>query len=137
MIDKASKKRIADSKVVPLEGFEDTIELSHSEEASVWLSKWLQTVHPYKRYKKWIIKESIEPDTDSGVIFSKLKNYYIKYVLNEEWSEKKFVAVVDELLSDISHYMSPDTFDSLGTMYDEGKLKIQKMADKAKRKKRI
>lgn len=96
-------------------------ELTPEQETDAFLSKYQQIVDPIVKYSKYF--ESSAKGIDH--IFRDVKIYYKKLVIEGNWSEKKYVAVLDDIFTNRA-VLTITTLDLAGLRYDNGKLTSQR-----------
>lgn len=104
-------------------------ELSVEEKSDVFMSKYMDTIDPVERYKKYF--QSSAKGLDH--ILRDIKLYYKKLVAEDnKWTEKKYVEVINDLMENRT-VISITTLDRAGLMYDKEQLASQR---KSKRRRR-
>lgn len=88
---------------------------SDRELSEYFTEKWKKTVKPFSSYKSFKKYEN-----DYSIIFSIIKNNYIKFVLEKEWSEEKYATVLDEIFKRKSNISEKD-IEKWGVVYDRRK----------------
>ena len=116
-----------------LEGFEDFFVLSDKEKADRWMSKWLETAKPFYNYNTWLTQMNSVYGDSHAVSFAKIKNFYNHFVINQQWNEKKYVAVLDEILKGKINRLSIGLIEEKGDAYENGMLQVQRNAERKKR----
>lgn len=100
-------------------GFEE--ELTDEQKADLFMSKYMDTMKPLERYSKYF--ESSAKSFEH--ILRDVKLNYKKLVLNGSWTERKYVTVIDDILTNRS-VLSVITLDRGGLMYDKNNLASQR-----------
>lgn len=114
---------------------EELMELNDEEKQERFMSKYLKFVHPFSEYKTYFATKNMQPP----VFLKFVKNFYKTYVLEKEWSEEKYIMVIDHIC--VKDYtLSHKAMEQFGEKYHKGELDIQlteTKVDNRKRKKRI
>lgn len=121
---------------IPLsfDGYEedDVLRLTENQETDSFMSRWMMNVDPFVRYASHLEDAA----TDEALVLSLVRHSYRKFVLRGDWSEEKYVMVVDNAL--ISRdILSDKTFEKHGRMYEEGTLEVQQILRRKERRKRV
>lgn len=133
--DIAAKHNPLFSKKTPL-AFDNASEdelttLTDSQKADRFMSNWMQVMRPFYHYKRYF--EDIPKSQDR--VLREVKNYYSKYVAKGDWGEKKYVMIVDSILTN-RFPLTPSVFEKTEKLYEEGRLEVQ-VQEKRKRRRRI
>lgn len=102
--------------------------LTDEEKVDFFMSKYMEVVNPVERYKKYF--ESSAKGLDH--ILRDIKLYYKKLVVEGNWTEKKYVAVINDLLENRT-VISITTLDRSGLMFDKEQLASQRKARRRRR----
>lgn len=102
--------------------------LTNDEKADVFMSKYMDVVNPVARYQKYF--ESSAKGLDH--ILRDIKLYYKKLVVEGQWTEKKYVEVINDLLENRT-VISITTLDRSGLMFDKEQLASQRKARRRRR----
>jgi len=100
---------------------EELILLTDSQKSEKFLSKYLEVVHPFTRFKEYFNSSA---KTNSHLL-KEIKTFYIKLVLSEKWSEKKYVACINDIFEN-KLVLGVTTLDLAGIKFDKGQLASQK-----------
>lgn len=123
------------SKQSPLEfdnvSAEELTALTDSQRADRFMSNWMQVMHPFSTYRRYFDETPKSEDR----ILRDVKNYYSRYVVKGGWGEKKYVMIVDSILTNRLQ-LTPSVFDKTEKLYEGGRLDVQ-MQEKRKRRRRI
>lgn len=120
--------------VSPLDGFDEFMNLSGSEQADVWASDWIRTFRPLRNFPDWV-KFCNKRYGSWSFAVKLLKDAYRNFVVSGSWSEEKFNLVVLEILrGNLS--VSFKSFENLGKTYDLGNLSLQKKRNRQKKRDR-
>jgi hypothetical protein len=115
-----------EAECLPLEGLELT--LSADNLAEQYISK-LQADGFITKNKAYLANYI---NSDVGIAFSHIKTAYKQYVISGGWTDKKFSAVIDEIMLR-RVFFNAKSFLSIGIDYDSGKLKnASQIADERK-----
>lgn len=93
------------------------IELTDSQKATAFISRYLATEHPISNYRAYF-ESSIKGEAWE---LKELKGFFIELVIANKWSEEKLIAVVNSIYRD-NQIMSIPSVDARGRMYDQGRL---------------
>lgn len=96
---------------------EEDIAITDEQKTDAFMSKWMDVVDPFVRYKKYFESAA----KDDAHILLEVKRYYRKLVIDGSWTEKKYVAVVNDCMNN-NMTITPVTLDVKGRMYDDGKM---------------
>lgn len=99
---------------------DELMEKTNKEKAQLYLSKFKKHIRPFKRYEEYFTKN----DKDVSRIFSEIKNYYVRYVLKEGWSERKYTACINNIFAN-NDFLGPKAIEENGYKFDEGSLIIR------------
>lgn len=114
------------------ENKEDYSKLTEKQEADRFMSKWLEVMHPFTKYKRYFE----ETDKDADRVLKEIKNNYMKHVVRGSWPERKFVVIVDSIL--VSKFsFTPKVFEGREKLFEEGRLEAQLLEKRLNRRKRI
>lgn len=111
---------------------DELLALSDEQKQDRFLSRWMDTVHPFSAYPR-VFKRGDRAADDANKIFREIKNFYKRYVINGEWSEKKYVIVINAIFEQRA-MLGPLTIDRFGKTYDEGNLPSQRRLRAAEKK---
>ena len=103
-------------------GSADDTYLTEEQQATRFMSRWQEKVDPLIRYKDYF--ESSAKTSDH--IFKEIRRFYLQLVVNGNWSDGKFVAVVGKIMSDNQHTVNTPTLDVVGRQYDREQIKTQR-----------
>lgn len=80
--------------VEPLD-FDDkeSLEFDESQSKDKFMSTWMLTIEPHDRYKSF----SKLDDTGQAIALSHVKKFYGIKVYNGDWTERKYVEILDSL----------------------------------------
>ena len=98
---------------------EEELELSTSQQQDKFLSQWMELIDPFEEFPK-VFNHKNNPDR----ILRDIKNYYKKYVIENKWTEKKYVFVINSIF-EARTILAPFTIEKFGRTYEEGLLPIQ------------
>lgn len=110
---------------------EDVTKLTDKQKTSQFISKYMQVFDPMERYKEYF--ESSAKGVD--MILKEIKTYHKKLVLEKGWSERKYVAAVNNILEN-KMIFGVITLDRAGLLYDKGLLNNESNAPKTVRRRR-
>lgn len=102
--------------------------LTDDEKVDAFMSKYMDVVDPVERYKKYF--ESSAKGLDH--ILRDIKLYYKKLVVQGSWTERKYVAVINEILEN-RIVLSVVTLDKTGLMFDREQLASQRSTKRRRR----
>lgn len=94
---------------------EDVTKLTDDQKASRFLSKYQQVVDPITTYEDYF--ESSVKSVD--FIFKEIKTFYKKLVLQSNWTERKYVASVNNIFAN-NMILGVVSLDRSGRFYDLG-----------------
>jgi hypothetical protein len=102
------------------------------QEADRFLTKYMQIVDPIITYQEYFdsTAKSIE------YIFREIKVYYQKLVLNANWTERKYVAVINNIFENRMVF-GVIALDRAGLLYDKGQLDTKSQPKRVERRRRI
>lgn len=100
---------------------EDLSAKTKKEKSQLYLIKFKKNIKPFTRYSEYFSSRN----NDTKIIFSKVKTYYIKYVLEQGWSEKKYTASINNIFAN-NGYFSPVLIEENGKKYDDGTLLVRR-----------
>ena len=103
-------------------GSADDTYLTEEQQATRFMSRWQEKVNPLIRYKGYFESSA----KTSGHIFKEIRRFYLQLVVNGNWSDGKFVAVVGKIMSDNQHTVNTPTLDVVGRQYDREQIKTQR-----------
>lgn len=111
---------------------ESVSKLTEAQEADRFMSKWLEVMHPLSKYKRYF------SETDKSIehVLREVKNYYTKYVVRGDWTERKYVVIVDSILTN-KLSLTPKTFEAREKLFQEGRLEAQLLEKRMERRKRL
>jgi hypothetical protein len=110
---------------------EDVTKLTDKQKTQQFISKYMQVFDPMTRYKEYF--ESSAKGVD--MILKEIKTYHKKLVLEKGWSERKYVAAVNNILEN-KMVFGVITLDRAGLLYDKGLLNNESNATKTVRRRR-
>lgn len=96
-------------------------EMTEDQKADAFLSKYMDLVDPVGKYEKYFSSSAKNLDH----ILKEVKIYYKKLVVSGDWTEKKYVAVLDDIFTNRA-VLSVMTLDSAGLRHDRGLLASQR-----------
>lgn len=111
---------------------EEYSKLTDAQEADRFLSRWLEVMHPFTKYKRYFE----ETDKNSDRVLKEIKNNYLKHVVRGTWPERKFVVIVDSILINKFSF-TPKVFEGREKLFEEGRLEAQLLEKRLTRRKRI
>lgn len=94
--------------------------LTPEQRQDKFMSRWMSVFHPYSTWPRVFRKG----DKNAERIFHDIKLHFKHRVIESDWSEKKYVMVVNSIIearSGVNSY----TLDKMGIMYDEERLPLQ------------
>ena len=103
-------------------GSADDTYLTEEQQATRFMSRWQEKVDPLIRYKDYFESSA----KTSSHIFKEIRRFYLQLVINGNWSDGKFVAVVGKIMSDNQHTVNTPTLDVVGRQYDREQIKTQR-----------
>lgn len=112
-----------------LESPEDLIELTPQQKADKFMSKYLDVFQPFTRFKEYFDGSA---KTGSHILRD-VKLYYSKLVIDGKWTEKKYVACVNDIFAN-KMVFSVVTLDAAGLRFDKGLLASQQDSSSGGRK---
>lgn len=101
----------------PLPGFEDTMSLSGEDAASIFLRNWQEETHPLFTYERFFKRTKQTPE----IVFSFMKKAFIHFVWELDWDEKKFLVIIDHLLTH-ENILSFDMIEKNSKLYDDKRI---------------
>lgn len=107
-------------------------ELTDKEKCDVFLSKWMDTFDPIEEYKKHLPKDEKELSKKLKMV----KTYYKNFVLENAWSERKYIMVIDSILSTSMDFNYNNVVNQ-GKLYDDERLEIQLREKRSRGRRRI
>lgn len=110
---------------------EDVTKLTDKQKTQQFISKYMQVFDPMTRYKEYF--ESSAKGVD--MILKEIKTYHKKLVLEKGWSERKYVAAVNNILEN-KMVFGVITLDRAGLLYDKGLLDNESNTTKTVRRRR-
>lgn len=110
----------------------EVVELTDSQKATAFLSRYLETEHPISRYRAYF-ESSVKGEAWE---MKELKQFYLKLVVAGKWSEEKFIEVANSIFRD-KQVLSAVVLDARGRMYDNGALKPAEPRGSSRRRGRI
>lgn len=116
---KYKKSIYSETKTLDFGGAE--IPLTDDQKVDVFISKYMDIVDPIAIYKNYF--ESSAKGVDH--ILLEIKRYYKVLVLGGKWSEKKYVACVNDILEH-KVQLNVITLERRGFMFDSNSLSSQK-----------
>lgn len=111
---------------------EDFSKLTDKQEADRFMSKWLEVMHPFTKYKRYFEETDKDPDR----VLKEIKNNYMKHVVRGSWAERKFVVIVDSILVNKFSF-TPKVLEGREKLFEEGRLEAQLLEKRLNRRKRI
>ena len=110
---------------IPLEFDDLTIEeiskKTNKEKALLFLEKYKAIVNPLVVYSDYFRGDTVKIKETFAII----KNLYIRFVVKGEWSERKFVAVLNSLLANRA-FLNSANFEENGYNFDKGILQTRR-----------
>lgn len=100
----------------------DVEEVSESEQAAFFLSRWMKIIRPYTEYPR-LFNRNTNKETER--LLHDIKVHYIHRVLQNDWTEQKYVMVINTLMESrlaVNSY----TLDKFGRSFDNNDLPIQR-----------
>jgi hypothetical protein len=100
---------------------EEAIELTDAQKAAGFISRYLDHLKEGDLYHKKLepyFKGSVK---DWGWELRDFKRFYLQLVVSGKWPEKKFITVLDSIISD-NQILGDVVLDVRGKMYDQGRL---------------
>lgn len=110
---------------------EDVTKLTDDQKAARFLSKYQQVVDPVITYEDYFRSSAKSID----FIFKEIKTYYKKLVVNGDWSERKYVASVNNILEN-KMIFGVISLDRAGLFFDRGLLDKPKNERRSTREER-
>ena len=111
---------------------EDAIlRMTPNQEAEFFMSRWLELIDPIIIYSKYFKNSTITKDR----IFHSVKIYFIRKVIESDWTEQKYVMVLDHMMRNNIHIIDK-TIDDNGILFDEERLELQLREKRLKGRKR-
>jgi hypothetical protein len=110
---------------------EDVTKLTDKQKTQQFISKYMQVFDPMERYKEYF--ESSAKGVD--MILREIKVYHKKLVLEKGWTERKYVAAVNNILEN-KMVFGVITLDRAGLLYDKGLLNNESNGTKTVRRRR-
>lgn len=110
---------------------EDVTKLTDKQKTQQFISKYMQVFDPMTRYKEYF--ESSAKGVD--MILKEIKTYHKKLVLEKGWSERKYVAAINNILEN-KMVFGVITLDRAGLLYDKGLLNNESNTTKTVRRRR-
>lgn len=98
---------------------EELIQLTDEQKADRFTSRWMEIMHPFTTYAR-----ALGGPKESKRTLKEIKNFYTRFVLREEWEEKKYVLVVNSIL-DARAQMGLIAIERFGKRYDDEELPAQ------------
>lgn len=105
------------------------IELTDEQKIDKFLSKYMEIFDPVKTYKEYFQSSA----KNVNHILKEVKNYYKRLVLDNGWSEKKYVACINDIFEN-KMFLSVVTLDRAGLMFEKKQLLSQKRINKGNNK---
>lgn len=109
----------------------DVTELTEDQKVDAFLSKYMDIFKPVETFGKYF--ESSAKGIDH--IFRDVKLYYKKLVLNGNWTEKKYVTVINDIFEN-KIVFSVATLDRSGLLFEKEMLGSQRRAKTGSRRRR-
>lgn len=106
--------------------------LSDEEKSEKFLSKYMEVVDPVVKFEKYFLSSGYTIQS----FFKRVKTDYIRLVVNGNWEEKRFVAVVNDICENNRPY-SQVSLDICSKLYDSGRLSSQQRAKNRRNRGRI
>lgn len=104
-------------------------ELTEDQKVDAFISKYMDVFDPVKTYEKYF--ESSAKGVDH--ILRDVKLYYKKLVLNGNWTEKKYVVVINDIFENRITF-SVATLDRSGLLFEKELLGSQRRAKTGSRR---
>lgn len=95
---------------------EEIMAKTDKEKAQLFLLKYKRVVKPFTSYP-----ENFKNKQDTNRILSSIKRNYIKFVLNGDWGEKKYVLVINNILAN-NTFLNEKNIIENGISFDNGNL---------------
>lgn len=111
---------------------EEVTELTIEQKLDKFMSRWIELMRPVSKYSRHIEESNKSLDR----IFRDVKLYYKKFVIEGEWSEKKYVMVIDNIMKS-SFGITEKNLKFNGNLFDQGRLEIQLAEKRLKGGRRI
>lgn len=111
---------------------DEVLQLADDEEGTYFLSRWLEAAHPFTAYAPYF-KESEWPQER---ILRAVRLNFLKACLQEGWSERKYVLVLDQLFT-FKRALLWKEVAKAGVLHDEGRLHSQLLAKRLQGRKRL
>jgi hypothetical protein len=115
---------------------EEAIELTDAQKAAGFISRYLDHLKEGDLYHKKLepyFKGSVK---DWGWELRDFKRFYVHLVVSGKWEEKKFITVLDSIISD-NQILGDVVLDVRGKMYDQGRLEATGQSVPSRRRGRI
>lgn len=106
--------------------------LTDNEKCNVFMSKWMDTFDPVDEYKKNLPKD----EKELSKVLKMVKNNYKKCVLENSWTERKYIMVVDSILSTPMDFNYTNIMKQ-GKLYDDERLELQLREKRSRSRRRI
>lgn len=118
---KRNPRYVSPQGSLSFDNYEEAVVHSDEEKASYFMSQYNEIVDPFKRFPRYWQSTAIDFD----ITLSQIKKAYKRYVLGSfEWSEDKFVAVLNEMFERELAF-NPFSFDWISKLYDKEQLDSQ------------
>ena len=94
--------------------------LTPEQKQDKFMARWMEVFHPYSTWPRVFRKG----EKNGERIFRDIKLYYLKRVVEGDWTEQKYVMVVNSILENrggVNNY----ALDKMGALYDEERLPLQ------------
>lgn len=99
---------------------DELLELTSDQKQDSFMSKWQNAVNPYDTYPKVFRRGELAGDR----VLHDVKLYYKKYVIESDWTEKKYVMVINTVFENRG-LINAFTIDKMGKMFDNESLPAQ------------
>lgn len=104
-------------------------ELTEDQKTDAFISKYMDVFDPIKTYEKYFKSSAKSVDH----ILRDVKLYYKKLVLQGEWSEKKYVVVINDIFENNTPF-TVVTLDRNGLLFEKEQLASQRRAKTGSRR---
>lgn len=107
---------------------EEIFSLTPDQEAEHFLPRWMEVVDPFVEYPKTFIDGDLSADR----LLLEVKRYYKRFVLEDGWSEHKYVFVINDIFENRARFYD-ETIKKHGVMYDNEDLLSQRRLRRKRR----
>lgn len=116
---------------------DELLELTDSQAAEEFMSRWMETIDPFVKYKKYFTDLEKTGGTSAvNVKLGLIKRYYIRHVVKGDWDEFKFVTIIDHML--ISNmFIKDEDFSTVEKLFKGGRCASQLKEKRLRGRKRI